>query len=342
MHIKNIAIYVVVFFFTIIILELFLQLGSVGVLSDNVTDTKLGNALKPNYQFVYFNEGFSVGKINDFGYYGPAYPRINKNKERICLLGDSYVEGIQVFERNHFRNILENELNNSNSIKYEVLNFGRSGFNLNNVYCYYNLFVKEFNPTKSIVFISASDLLNNETSKLLPFAEKINDSIYINNDFIDYPPFKYKQATEAFRGKSIILGFISKCITIIKSGEYKEIVFEKLTPSNNKDVIKDIDKSIKMTDLTKSIIMELSNQNCVFVIHRETTTNTYDYLIDEFVTYAQNINIEVVDLSPLFESLKKNEINFNHWGKSKKKGHFNQQGHKEIANYLYNYLISKK
>lgn len=335
------------FLITLVLLELFLQLAEVNALTNVKQDKVLGSRLKPNTNFLYFNEGFSVGTVNEYGYYGPSYP-ITKvaNVERIALIGDSYVEGVQVFERNHFRSKLENLLNqkNNSSNIYQVLNFGRSGFNLNDAYCYYQNFVKQFNPSVKLIFVSPGDLVNRGAIDSRPYALLQNEEVIINYGFNDSEKYKFKEFTSAFRGKSVILGYIFKTVKLIKTNNYKSILFGKFSSmfQDTKTKSRNVKEKEVLSDITKKIILELRKDGCIFVVHSETTTNEYDYLLDEFINFSEENKVMLINLSPLFEKLKTNSINYNYWPVTNKKGHFNERGHNEIAKFLYEMINKSK
>tara|TARA_Y100001958_G_C21240199_1_gene567671 strand:+ start:1688 stop:2731 length:1044 start_codon:yes stop_codon:yes gene_type:complete len=326
------------FLITILILEFFLQIGEINSLTNVKQDKVLGSLLKSNSKFLYFNEGFSLGQVNDYGYYGPSYSKIKgTNIERIALVGDSYVEGVQVFERNHFRNKLENLLNSeSSTLKYEILNFGRSGFNLNDAYCYYVNFVKQFNPTVKLIFISPGDLVNRGAVASRPYALIQNEDIVIDYGFSKSENFKFKEFTSVFRGKSVILGYMLKTFELIRTDNYKSILFGKFSSIKKRTNLKTKKKKKEiLSDISKKIILELKNDNCIFVVHSQTTTNDYDYLLEEFLNFTKENKVSVINLDSLFEKLKTKNINYNYWPITKKKGHFNERGHNEIAKYLY-------
>lgn len=335
------------FLITLALLELFIQLAEVNALNNEKQDKLLGSRLNPSSNFLYFNEGFSVGKVNEYGYYGPSYPRTkDANVERIALIGDSYVEGVQVFERNHFRNKLENLLNqvNNSSNSYQVLNFGRSGFNLNDAYCYYENFVKQFNPTVKLIFVSPGDLVNRGPIASRPYALLQNEDIVIDYGFSKSEKYKFKESTAAFRGKSVILGYLVKTLELIRTDNYKYILFGKFSSigeGTERKTKKEKKKEI-LSYITKKIILKLRNQDFIFVVHTETTINDYDYLVKDFLEFSKDNKVKVINLSPLFESLKTNTINYNYWPVTNKKGHFNQRGHNEIAKFLYEMINKSK
>lgn len=336
------------FLITLVLLEFFLQIGEINTLTNVKQDKVLGSRLKPNSKFLYFNEGFSIGEVNDYGYYGPSYSKIKKpNVKRVALVGDSYVEGVQVFERNHFRNKLENLLNTENILfKSEVLNFGRSGFNLNDAYCYYKNFVKQFNPSVKLIFVSPGDIVNKGATASRPYAFLQDEDIVIDYGFSKSEKYRSRESTAAFRGKSIVLGYILRTLELVKTDNYKPILFGKFSSireSTESTTINTKQKEI-LSDITKKIILELRNEDCIFVVHSETTINDYDYLLEDFLEFSKDNKVKVINLSPLFETLKANNINYNYWPVTSKKGHFNERGHKEIAKFLNEHInkIKKK
>jgi len=330
------------------LLEFYLQLGEINTSANVKQDKVLGSSLNPNNKFLYFNEGFSVGETNSYGYYGPSYPKEKgENTERVALIGDSYVEGVQVFERNHFRSKLEDLLNKEySSPKQEVLNFGRSGFNLNDAYCYYQNFAKQFNPSIKLIFISPGDLVNRRSSTSRPYAFLEKGDVMIDYGFNKSERFKSRESTAFFRGKSIVLGYMLRTIELVKTDNYKTVLFGKFSSvgEGEKEVEKAATEKEKETlsDITKKIILELRNEDCIFVLHSETTVNAYDYLLEDFLEFSENNNVKVINLSPLFKKLKTDNINYNYWPITNRKGHFNEKGHEEIAKFLNEKIIKIK
>ena len=119
---------------------------------ENVSSTEfyddIGRGRRKNLEYLYFNEGFGIGTFNEYRYIGEANsPEKQKNTIRVALLGDSYVESFQVFDRHYFGNIAENILKKKYPDKdFEFLNFGRSGFDIKNIYVYHKTFVEKFSP----------------------------------------------------------------------------------------------------------------------------------------------------------------------------------------------------
>ena len=91
-----------------IVLELFFcGTKSIGL---SATDwTEKGRRLKKNWEIISFNEGFGITKTNNYGYISSS-KIIPQEDIRIALIGDSFVEGRQVFLRDHFSSVLEKNL----------------------------------------------------------------------------------------------------------------------------------------------------------------------------------------------------------------------------------------
>ena len=160
---------------------------------------------------------------------------------------------------------------------------------------------------------------------------KNRPDVYMSNGElkIDYTPnAKVASKFDFLRGKSILLAYVNR--TIKKITSRKSISSEK-----NKNIV------FEISDVQKQIILNFNNNNFIFVIHNETLSKEYDYLLDEFINFSKKNNIEVIDLKDLFSYLKERNINFNYWPLKKIKGHFNHNGHNEIANFLFPIIKTK-
>lgn len=165
-------------------------------------------------------------------------------------------------------------------------------------------------------------------------------SSYVFYGFSDSEKYKFKEYTSAFRGKSVILGYILKTLELIKTNNYKSILFGKFSSIGGETERKRKKEKKKeiLSDITKKIILELRNDNCIFVVHYETTKNDYDYLLEDFLNFSKDNKVRIINLSPLFDKLKTKNINYNYWPLTKKKGHFNERGHEEISEYIFKFI----
>ena len=212
---KKLFYYFLALGFSLIILDLYLNVAE--VITPNAThyDTKIGVITKQNKNVIGFNEGFFVGRTNNYGYWGPGYPQAKKNGViRIALIGDSYIEGLQMFDRDHLRSIIENKLSAKLNTKVEVLKFGFSGFNLENEYCYYMEFIKKFHPDLTLFFIKNPDVYDLKKTYFLPsvIVDTANQTIRIDNSFSKNSSFKKKNI---FNSSAVSQEFFNWLIMIL-------------------------------------------------------------------------------------------------------------------------------
>jgi hypothetical protein len=95
-------------------------------------DQYRGWGLAPGVSGHYDREGESFVRINHDGFRGPDYSKVKPpNTIRIAVLGDSYVEAIQVPENQTFTAVIKQQLGNCPELKgkrIETMNFGVDGY----------------------------------------------------------------------------------------------------------------------------------------------------------------------------------------------------------------------
>jgi len=150
------------------ILEAVLTIAHVNTKSIDRFIPGLGSTYLPHAYYRHTKEGFSEGYINSHGFrdYERSYAKPG-GTFRILVLGDSYVEALQVALENSFPALLEKKLNeNSTSVKFEVLNLGQSGFGTADEYMRYLNFGVRYHPDLVVLaFLTGNDFRNN--SKIL-------------------------------------------------------------------------------------------------------------------------------------------------------------------------------
>ncbi len=230
MHaIKQLAIFGGTALLTFLLLEAYLRLAEVEAVSVTDFDPEVGRVVVPNRDFVYYNENFTVGSYNQYGYLGPGYPlQYPAGTLRIALLGDSYVEGFQVQPRHHFRTLLERQLQETLAPeKVEVLNFGRSGFDLANSRAYDSLFVAKFHPDFTLYFLAVSDLEQSKDDPLLPYWYLEGGQLKLSDDFRRSGSLRTFQLVKSGLHHSSILQMLNNDLKLVKAGEASRILFEK-------------------------------------------------------------------------------------------------------------------
>ena len=321
--IKNILIFTVTCFVTLFVLDIYIYSAMIQTRSSIEYSSNFGDVRIPNSMFLNLEEGFGFGSFNDFGYLGPSYPQ-EKSEDviRIALIGDSYVEGYQVTDKLHFRNLTESKLENILGKKVEILNFGRSGFNLINMYALDSLIVTKYSCDLTIYFFNNKDLIENNFNTRLPFVS-LDD---LGNILIEIPkkPNGFDKFKYIIASKSSIYVMLSKCIDLAKEeGFLKRKFFDKLITSNQ-EKNKIFPKHKKMGDVQYAILNKLKEKNN-FIINRDTSKL---YLDKEM----QILN--KLDIFSLFTENGHYNWYYHKWEATNKIGHYNLKGHKLVADGL--------
>jgi len=309
------------FFLGLIVIESYIQLAEIDSTSLSKNDSLLGSSIKPNKKLIAFNEGFYVGGSNNYGYWGPSYD-LQKPDEcyRMALIGDSYVEGHQVFERNHFRSLLEQGLSNKLNKKVEVLNFGMSGFNLNDGFCMYYDLVKKFKPDLTLIFVSNEDFSNTNSSNRRPRCVIDGDSLYIDYSFRDLPEYLHREKTAWYRGQSTILGYIFSAKTLIKEKRLLNKLFPKwvVAEESNYELQS---RNIQIAFRERKIVEHfLESDQIIFVGSSK---------LDDKILEIFNDNSQKLITIPNIDDKK-----YHYWEVTGLYGHWNVEGHREIADCL--------
>src|SRR4051812_35676489 len=109
---KNIFLFLLSFITTAICIEAFLKLSRITPPTLKYYNSTYGSLNRPNIDYFKSVEGLYVGKSNYDGRFRENYGKRKTDKKtlRIVLIGDSFVEGIDVFSNNHFAGYIENIL----------------------------------------------------------------------------------------------------------------------------------------------------------------------------------------------------------------------------------------
>ncbi|MCX8037843.1 MAG: SGNH/GDSL hydrolase family protein [Candidatus Sumerlaeia bacterium] len=149
-------------------------------------DNTVGHRLRPNLRGYYVEEGFSRYMTNSHGLRGREVSLAKPaGVFRIAVLGDSYVEALQVGEEATFCRQLERRLRN-----VEVLNFGVSGYGTAQEYLTYLHYVRPFRPDLVLlVMCPGNDIADN--SRALsggyprPYFVLKNGDLALDNSFLE-------------------------------------------------------------------------------------------------------------------------------------------------------------
>lgn len=335
---------------TICLLDLYLNLTKTTPPILKYYNETFGALNVPNIKYLKSKEGFFIGSTNYDGRFRETYPKrkIQKNSFRIILVGDSFVEGIDVLSRNHFANYMEQILEKKLMCKVEVLNFGRGNCTLQpSSYYYLNYIKKEYDADIVLFFTEARDveeasnfpstsfIYNNskkrlEESKIWEQSKDYQITKALN-DFGLLAPFSRSGWFRlAYRSKSGIemYGFFSK----IFGKFYGEV---KLQTYQRTPITKEVSKTSAMIfdSLSKEVFPPITFVIRNFPLESENLEKYMDSMKYRFISLKDTLDFKTIrntsDDAYYFKTT-------NLYG-----GHWNHLGHKAVGYFLSNRIVNE-
>ncbi len=338
-------------------------------------DPSVGVRRIPNQKAKYVGEDYSnTVIINSAGYHD--FQRSTEKPEdayRIAIIGDSYIEGLQVSREKNFTHLLEQELNNkqTNGKKFEVLNFGVSGFGIPQYYRTMEAEVMKYNPDLIIMAIySGNDFYNS----IFEFEKDVYKPYYQINDgsikYISPHPYSNLWLKDLLK-KSDLFVFIKQ---IINTSRPIQLFFSRLglmtisgglgsdgipeefgvyDPSEPSPWNKAYQTGLEMIKKSSQLAVENNVQFMVVIVppsfiseNKETDAlNQYpelskkvidwNYPINQIIQFNKKEKIETLDLLPFFKDDYKTENKSFSWLHD---GHWNEYGHQKASEFIGSYL----
>lgn len=311
-----------------------------------------------------------TGKINSYGWRDKEWsPQKSENIFRIAVIGDSYVQAIQVETDSTFLKLVENQFKKDFNFETELMNYGRSGFTQTEELLILKSDVVQFSPDMAVLcFLPSNDIADVSKGTAPNFERPFysilqNGELILDTSFRETLGFKIKSFADYFKRKSALLSLIAERYTAYKKSRrinkrkstIKENTLSKkiggylsLCTDNpnikyiqsyrlNKILIKTMAEYCKEKDI-KFMLICLPTQAYIPKTEKEYAAidSTFDsnYFEDDLKDYAQELNIEYLGLQRIFREYYENTgINL-YWG------HWNYEGHKIVANALTNKLYS--
>jgi hypothetical protein len=143
---------------------------------------EFGSLNRPGINYLKSTQGLFIGSTNYDGRFREAYPQKKSDRKtfRILLVGDSFVEGIDVLSRNHFAQYMEDTLKNILGTNVEILNFGRGNCILHaSAFYFTNYIQKEYDADLILYFTEFRDILPSGDYPSTSFALKESDESLI-------------------------------------------------------------------------------------------------------------------------------------------------------------------
>jgi hypothetical protein len=332
---------VISFIMVTVALEVFIKFSGSANTSIVIDDESFGRVLKPSTDFIQIKEGFRLGRVNRYGYLGPAYPPDkDTGVVRIALVGDSYVAGLHLFERNHYRRILEEGLNSISDRRVEVLNFGLPAADFETMYLYYEVFAKRFSPDFVIYVIGTSSLnrpMEHLSSRPGPQLVVHGDSVHIDYSFRSSEAFAASKRLNLVRSFGLF-SLLVRAKQIASNRRIAEELFGKFyrlfnprKPRDRSEPGGPVERA-RRKPINRAVVEQLGALNREggpksIIMARETLPETFiDFALDNDVIYF--------DPSAKVDSLAQTGIDPHYWAGSQRRGHWNQYAHRVIGAFL--------
>lgn len=332
---KRFFLFLASFLVVLIMCDLFIWSAGITTLSSTEFYEDIGRGRRKNMEYIYFNEGIGMGHYNAFRYAGEAYsPERTPNTFRVALLGDSYVESIQVFERHYFGKVAEQELEKKKPcLDYEVLNFGRSGSDIGDDYAYQELFTNHFQPDLTVYLVSTDDLKLKYYDPLRPKTVLEKGQLVINQEYDPDVLAKY-QATKYGIQHSTLIHMLNNGRKKTKEVPVGSVLLGKVyewftTDSDQKPLNND---PFTLDPVTREIIKALRGQQVMMVNRGDEPFPSC------FLDLCMANGIPVFDLSPVLTRMKEDGRNPHQWPASGKYGHWNHEAHQEVGKALAGFI----
>lgn len=331
---------------TILALDAWLQLAEIQTPLENRSDPDLGAVYRPDVRFSRFSEGFFLGGANQWGFLGTGVPPERRDDTyRILMLGDSFVLGHTVFERHHFKTILERELARTLGREVQVLNFARADYCLWNMHQHYVDHAGTWDHDLALFFLADGDLAPPYPAdpQMYPYTELVDDDLRINRDF----RHSAKRATY-LRLEPLLttlalprMGF--NLLKVIDTGQWRGMLLGKFAPRTDGG---DDDGPVRLGDVpgplpeaarlapapplppvTPAVLRDLRDRGrCAAVLSWAMRPAWRDSL--------EASGLPLIDLAPLWRAEQEQGRDPWWWPLAGQHGHWNHDAHDALGHYL--------
>jgi hypothetical protein len=227
-------------------IEIAMRIGGVEYPIVTQRDANRGYAYRPAYQWTQASEGKADVRTNRFGFRDDEWT-LEKPADtvRIAVLGDSYVDAVQVAKEHRFTELLERDLTESHifgDCNIEVMNFGTSGYGTAQELMTYRHAARQFNPDFVILsFLTGNDIRNNsrklEGDPVRPYFVPSEEGLKLDTSFRtkDLPTLKmlgHLAAKHSRIGQFAVHAYqalgVRNVVSRIESDEQSELMREGL------------------------------------------------------------------------------------------------------------------
>jgi lysophospholipase L1-like esterase len=371
--IVNIVFFIIIFNFFLVIIEIVLRTTHMfgATISCSEPDSVVGWRNTPGCTFHFNKENDHPVpvKFNNYGYRDKDWSLKKPNDTyRIAVLGDSFVEALQVEMEHNFISMTEQRLNKRHDINVELMNFGRSGFTQIEELLVLRNEVIQFSPDMVVIFFLPTNDLQEISKKtdinfLRPYYQiSENGKLILDTSFTETRTFKIKSFVNVFKQHSALISLLAKRYNAYKQAKQISKAKAKRVPKDRPTgtLSKKLDGYLTLCSsnpnetylgnyqLSKVLIKNMARftheKGVRFMlvtidipaympeVEKQYTSidSTFDsnFFEDNLNNFATSLNIEYLGLQRIFKQYYENTGVPLHWS------HWNYEGHKVVANAL--------
>src|ERR1051326_3381618 len=196
--------------FGLVLVEIGLRLIGFSYPEFYVSDAKRGYSLRPNMEGWYRKEGKAYVRINSDGLRDREHSKIKPpNTFRIAVLGDSFVEALQVPFEESFCHVVEQQLRNCPVMAgrgVEVINFGVSGYGTAQELITLRNQVWQYSPDLILLAVTTNNDISDNSQALkktnqIPYFVGRDDGLVEDDSFLQ---------TRSFQSRNNFLGLAGR------------------------------------------------------------------------------------------------------------------------------------
>ncbi len=346
---------IIIFIFTTLIMsfcvDYFLKFTRISAATLKYYNEEYGSLNRSNISYFKSVEGLYVGNTNYDGRFREDYSpqKADKKTLRILLMGDSFVEGIDVFSVNHFAQYIETILGKKLNRKVEVLNCGRGNATIHTMsYYFYNYLSKKYDIDLVLLFTEGRDIYDSGDGNSYPSTfyklDSLNNLVKgenwkstpeynLHKKLLSLPILKYYENSGYFR-------LLYRAIARTRIQGFKQITFGKFFDSPKELDYHNSTSHDALSRITKKLYDTLATFNkgqVVFVLRNKPT---YTPAIEEYISAK---NYKYFNLADTFDdfNIKNTKIDAYYFKATNTYGgHWNNDGHKTVGTFLANKIYN--